>query len=204
MDDDCIVNDETLQAFLDADKKLQGNYGYLCSKVLWTDGNLCKTNIQRYPMRKLVRDFDSELVRVNYATFVSMFFHRDRVRDLGIPIADFFIWSDDLEYTGRFSLKYPCYLCNRSVVTHKTRSNNGINIAIEPEDRIPRFKYIYRNDVYVFRRHGLKGWCFLFVRMMYHIYKILRYSNGNKWKKIKMVVKGNIDGLSYDPPIEYV
>ena len=205
MDDDCIPQQDALEMFLAAGEKLGGNYGFLSSKVLYTDGSLCFTNIQRYPMRKLVTDFDSELVPITYGTFVSMFFKREIVKELGIPIKEFFIWSDDLEYCGRISIaaKYPCYLCNRSVVYHKTKGNNGINIAIEAPERLPRFKYIYRNDVYVFRRHGLKGWCFLFVRMLYHIYKILRYSDGHKLEKIGMVVKGNIDGLTFNPEIEF-
>ena len=56
-------------------------------------------------------------------------FNADK-KHVGIPIKDFFIWSDDLEYTQRVSKKHPSYLCNKSVVIHKTKGNNGINIAI--------------------------------------------------------------------------
>ena len=204
MDDDCIVKEDSLEELFNADKKLEGDYGFLCSKVIWTDGSICKTNVQRYPMAKRIKDFDSELVRVNYATFVSMFFKREIVKEVGIPIKDFFIWSDDLEYTQRVSKKHPSYLCNKSVVIHKTKGNNGINIAIEAPERYSRFKHIYRNDVYVFRNEGLKGWAYLFFRGLYHIYKVLRYSKDNKWDKIRTIVKGNVDGVFFHPKVEYV
>ena len=37
------------------------------------------------------------------ATFVSLFIKAETIRKVGLPIKDFFIWSDDLEYTRRIS-----------------------------------------------------------------------------------------------------
>jgi len=204
MDDDCIVKPDSLKQLENAAGKLNDDYGYLCSKVLWTDGSICKTNVQRYPMAKRIKDFESEIVRVNYATFVSMYFKREVVKEVGLPIKDLFIWSDDLEYTQRISKKHASYLCNLSEVVHKTNGNKGINIAIEAPERFSRFKYIYRNDVYVFRAEGLKGWAYLVFRGLYHFYKVLRYSRDHKLEKLKTIAKGNVDGIFFHPPIEYV
>ena len=35
MDDDCIVHKDSLTELINADKELNGNYGFLSSKVLW-------------------------------------------------------------------------------------------------------------------------------------------------------------------------
>ena len=204
MDDDCIPEPESLSRLFDADMKLKGAYGFLASKVLWTDGTPCKTNIQRYPMAKRIKDFDSELVRVNYSSFVSMFFKREIVEEFGLPIKEFFIWSDDLEYTGRISKKYPCYLCNKSVVIHKCKGNYGINIAVESPERVERYKYIYRNDVYVFRREGIKGIAYIITRDIYHLLKVLFTSKEDKFGKIKTILTGTMKGIGFDPKIEYV
>ena len=179
-------------------------YGFLASKVLWTDGSICRTNVQRYPMARRVKDFESELVRVNYSSFVSMFFKSSIVRELGLPIKEFFIWSDDLEYTRRISMKYPCWLCNRSVVVHKCKGNYGINIAVELPERVDRYKYIYRNDVYVFRKEGLKGFLYVAVRDIYHVVKVLLTAKEGKLSKIRTIIGGTLSGLSFDPKIEYV
>lgn len=179
-------------------------YGFLASKVLWTDGSICRTNVQRYPMARRVKDFESELVRVNYSSFVSMFFRSSIVRELGLPIKEFFIWSDDLEYTRRISMKYPCWLCNRSVVVHKCKGNYGINIAVELPERVDRYKYIYRNDVYVFRKEGLKGFLYVTVRDFYHVVKVLFTAKEGKLSKIRTIIGGTLSGLSFDPKIEYV
>ncbi len=44
MDDDTIVKNNSLTKLLNADKELNGNYGFLSIKVLWTGNNICKMN----------------------------------------------------------------------------------------------------------------------------------------------------------------
>lgn len=204
MDDDCIVMNDALFKFYDADKKLQGKWGFLSSKVLWIDGEICKTNIQRKKVARFINDFDSELVNVDYASFVSLFIKKEDVLKRGLPIKDFFIWSDDLEYTRRLSLS--CgkgYLVNGSIVTHKCKENTGIDITKDTKDRIDRYKYIYRNDIYTFKREGILGILFLFFRFLYHFEKILFESN-DKMYKIKIMIKGYIEGFSFNPEVEFV
>ena len=70
---------------------------------------------------------------------------------------EFFIWTDDWEYTRRISRKYKCYVVTDSEVIHKTKSNIGANIAIDSEDRIERYRYAYRNEMYLYKREGLKA-----------------------------------------------
>ena len=108
-------------------------------------------------MIQTVSDFNSETVPIVMASFVSLFMPTKIVYELGLPIKEFFIWTDDWEYTRRISLKYPCYLCNKSMVVHKSKSNIGANIANDSLDRLERYNYLYRNDVYLYRREGLYG-----------------------------------------------
>lgn len=210
MDDDCITNSDSLEKLIEADNTLQNDWGFLSSKVLWKDGTICKTNVQRTRVAKKIKDFDSPLVKVDYASFVSLLIKKNDVIDLGLPIKDFFIWSDDLEYTRRFTIKNKVkksyvakngYLVNESVVTHKCKENIGINIAKDSPDRIERYKYIYRNDVYTFKREGFLGIAFLFIRLIYHIFKII-LSGKNIMYKLSIIIKGHIDGISFNPVIE--
>lgn len=211
MDDDCIVGKDSLEKLIEADRTLGGEWGFLSSKVLWIDGTPCKTNVQRRKVARKIKDFTSPLVKVDYASFVSLFIKKSDVLILGLPIKDFFIWSDDLEYTRRFTLKgnnnkyiaKSGYLVNDSIVTHNCKENIGINIAIDSPDRIDRYKYIYRNDVYTFKKEGFRGILFLFTRFIYHIFKIV-LSGKNIAHKLSIVINGHINGINFNPTIEYV
>ena len=203
MDDDTIVYENSLFELYNVKNKLNDDFGFLSSKVLWKDLNICKTNVQRKKVAKKIKNFDDEIVSVDYSSFVSFFIKSEDVLKLGLPIKDFFIWSDDLEYTRRFSNYKKSYLCNKSVVIHKCMENIGVDITKDKPDRLDRYKYIYRNDVYVFKKEGIQGIMFLILRYIYHILKIL-FNSKNKIKKISIMTKGNIEGIFFNPKIEYI
>ena len=49
-----MVHEDTLEEFMKADEKLNGQYGFLSSKVLWKNKKICKMNIQRRTLLKNV------------------------------------------------------------------------------------------------------------------------------------------------------
>lgn len=207
MDDDCIPSERALAAFIDAMHNLPvriGPWGFLSSKTLWRDGSICKMNVQRATLTKNVKDFPDHLIKpVVMASFVSLLVPAAVVKELGLPIKEFFIWTDDWEWTRRISRKYPCYLVTNSVVTHKSKQNIKADIAHETEDRLDRFYYLYRNDVVLYRREGIKGFAYECVRLAGHIVRVIRNSD-HKWKRIKKIIGGTAAGLKFYPQIEYV
>lgn len=210
MDDDCIVNENSLSKLVEIDEELQGKYGFLSSKVVWKDNSICKTNVQRNKIARRVKDFKSKLVKVDFASFVSLFVKKKDVINIGLPIKEFIIWTDDLEWTRRLTYKklyknaMKGYLCNESVVMHKCANNFGVSIVKDTKDRIERYKYIYRNDVYCFRREGILGHMYMLIRNTYHILKILLFSPYDKIKRIKILIRGYIEGYKFFPNIEYI
>ena len=204
MDDDCMPTETALSALFAADDALAGRYGFLSSKVLWKDGSLCVMNVQRDTVTHTLPTLGEGLQPVVMASFVSLFLPAAVVRDVGLPIREFFIWTDDWEYTRRISLKYPCYAVGGSVAVHKSRSNIGANIATESADRLDRFNYLYRNDVYLYRREGIRGFCYEAVRLTAHCARILLKSRDHRWKRLKTVVSGTRNGLRFHPEIEYI
>ena len=203
MDDDCMPKDDALSAFLTADKKLNGEYGFLSSKVLWKDGSICTMNVQRKTITRKVMSFGKEIQPVVMASFVSLFLPRHIIMEMGLPIKDFFIWTDDWEYTRRISRKYKSYVVPDSVVIHKSKSNIGANIVTESEDRLDRFDYLYRNDVYLYRREGIKGFLYETARLSGHCLKVIFKSTDNRSKRLQKIIMGTIRGLSFRPEIEY-
>lgn len=204
MDDDCMPTSDALQKLMEADSQLDGKYGFLSSKVLWKDGTICTMNVQRRKLTKAVKKFDKPLIPVVMASFVSFFVKSEVVRELGLPIKEFFIWTDDWEYSRRISRKYPCYVVTESTVVHKSNSNIGANIATDSPDRLDRYRYLYRNDVYLYRREGFKGFCYQAVRLSAHYIRILFKAKDNKRERIKQLVSGTKEGRSFNPAIEYV
>lgn len=206
MDDDTIPYKDSLTQLLEADKVLEGNYGFLSSSVLWTNGEPCKMNKQK--IEKKWYDNSEKLkygiIRTYYATFVSFFIKAEIVKKLGLPIKDFFIWGDDVEYTDRISKVYPCYIVGKSQVEHRISNNEGSNIAKDSKERINRYKYAYRNEVYIAKRNGIRGMTRQFLKICLHIYRVLTQSKDNKIKKINIIIISSIKGLFFNPKVEYV
>ena len=119
MDDDCIVHKDSLTELLNADKQLNGNYGFLSSKVLWKDDSICKMNIPKKTFSTWLKEFDKPVQEIAMASFVSLFVKTDIIKEMGLPIKEFFIWTDDWEFTRRISRKYKSYFISNSIVTHK-------------------------------------------------------------------------------------
>ena len=206
MDDDAIVKRDALKELLKADQLLKGDYGYLSSTVFWTDGQPCVMN-----RPKLVKDWTSDLgylsaglVRTYYSTFVSFFVKTATVKELGLPIKDFFIWGDDVEYSNRLSKKYPCYVVGKSQVIHKTRDNNGSNIAKEQGDRIGRYKFANRNECVIARENGMKGRLRQFAKVNYNMLRVIFTHNPHKLKKLGIILGASVEGIFFRPEIEYI
>ena len=204
MDDDCIVKKDSLSELLKADKKLEGKYGFLASKVLWKDNNICKMNIPKKTFSNWLKNLEKSYQKIAMSSFVSLFLKSETVKELGLPIKDFFIWTDDWEYTRRISRKYDCYYIAESIVIHKSQKNEGASIATVEGERINRFKYLYRNDVVLYRREGIIGWILLYLRLILHSFKILKSNKKDKLIRIKIMKEAIKEGKKFNPKIEFV
>lgn len=201
MDDDCIPKPTALFKLNEAGKKYK-NFGFLSSKVIWMDGNICVMNVQRETMYKNIDCKKNVDTKITMASFVSCFIPVEVIKNVGFPIKEFFIWTDDWEYTRRITKKYQSFYIPESVVVHKTQKNVGANIATEKETRIYRFFYLYRNDIYLYKREGFLGYMYIFARLVYHSAKILFVAKDNRIRRLKQMFSGTIKGFSFNPSIE--
>ena len=206
MDDDTIPCKDALKELIESDEILEGKYGFLSSVALWKDDSQCKMNIQKISKDWFVdsRYLKSGLLRTYYATFVSMLIRTDTIVKVGLPIKDFFIWGDDIEYTNRISKKYNCYISGKSQVVHYTTNNEGSNIAKDSKDRINRYKYAYRNEMYIAKQNGIKGISRQIAKICLHLFRVIFISNGEKIKKIRIILSSSLKGLFFNPKVEYI
>lgn len=207
MDDDCYVNSGTLSHLREADHLLGGEFGWLSSVALWTDGTPCLMNKQKttrdfYPNAHLLAN---SLLQATQATFVSLFLTAKTVREFGLPIKDFFIWGDDVEYTRRIAVRggIKSFIVGASTVTHDMASNNGSSIATDEEARIPRYEYSYRNEGYLYRKEGLPGVMYFAAKCAYNMARIIIAHKSRTFLRLWVILKSSISGMFFNPTIEF-
>lgn len=204
MDDDTLPTPTALEALLQADRNLQGQYGWLSSRALAPDGTDQPMNLQRVTPYKDLPGFDGERIQAVMASFVSLFLRTETVRRYGLPIAEFFIWSDDWEYTRRISRAQPCYVVPASRVVHAMQNPGIVNIAADVPARWERYRYFYRNDVVLYRREGLRGWLWLLAKDAWHTVQVLCSPQGRKAWRIGIIWKGFFAGVRFRPATPYL
>ena len=204
MDDDCIVEKEALEELFKVRDKHYGEFGFLASNVIYDDGEICLLNTPRQGMYKKRYFLDEEEYICDRASFTSILVPSAVVRDIGLPIRDFFIWGDDLEYTRRISKKYCCYACMKSIAVHKPTNKRSCDIASDDGERLDRYQYVYRNDVYIYKREGVLGLIYILFRDIKHIIKCLFSQSKNKIEKCKIIISSTWKGLFFNPSVEMV
>lgn len=201
MDDDTLPTHTALAEFLQADRDLHGRYGWLSGRALAPDGTDQPMNLQRVTPYKDLPSFDGAHIPAVMASFVSLFLRTETVRRYGLPIAEFFIWSDDWEYTRRISRAQPCYVIPASRVVHAMQNPGIVNIAADVPARWERYRYFYRNDVVLYRREGVRGWLWLLAKDAWHTVQVLRSPQGRKAWRIGIIWKGFFAGVRFAPEI---
>ena len=201
MDDDCLPEPDALQQLLLADAELDGQYGWLSSRALAPDGKDQPMNLQRSTPYKDLASFAGPRQPAVMASFVSLFLRSSTVQRFGLPIAEFFIWSDDWEYTRRISHSMPCYVIPASRVVHAMQNATVVNIATDTPDRWPRYRYFYRNDVVLYRREGLRGWLWLIAKDVWHSVQVLRHGP-QKCKRLGIIWRGFFAGVNFHPTVQ--
>lgn len=195
-----------LETLLAADAAHGGDYGWLSGRALAPDGADQPMNLQRKTMYRDIDGFGDgkgEIPAV-MASFVSLFLRVETVRQFGLPIAEFFIWSDDWEYTRRISREKPCYVVPSSRVVHAMQNPGVVNIAKDVPARWARYRYFYRNDVVLYRREGVIGWLWLLAKDAWHTVQVLRDGQGSRAERIKIIWKGFAAGVKFHPQTPYL
>lgn len=151
MDDDTVPEPEALAALLDARERAPGEPALVASRVVWTDGRDHPMNTPRVKpgasRAELAAAAEAGCTPIRSASFVSVLVDAAVVRERGLPVADYFLWNDDFEFTTRLLRGLEGLYCPASVVVHKTRTFGGTDA--DPGDR---FYYEVRNKLWLFTR----------------------------------------------------
>lgn len=205
MDDDTWPDRSALHELFQADKVLYGDWGFLSSVAYWVDGSICRMNIQKKNIFTHVskREYMMDYVPIKMCSFVSLLVKSSVVKNVGLPIGEYFIWTDDYEFTGRISRNHKCYMVTKSHVVHAMKNHTRVNFAKDDSDRIDRYKYIYRNDIHCYKQYGVFGWMYILLKGIYTCINII-FNSKVKKEKIIVLFKGIKEGLTFNPIIKKI
>jgi rhamnopyranosyl-N-acetylglucosaminyl-diphospho-decaprenol beta-1,3/1,4-galactofuranosyltransferase len=201
MDDDTVPTATALAALLGVLARDEARDAtVLSSRAVWTDGTAHPMNDPR-PWLFASRAERARAGRlgatpIRTASFVSMLVDASAVRRVGLPVADYFIWNDDFEYSARVIRGHSAYSVPASVVVHKTRQ-----LASTDLDPGERFYYEVRNKLWMARfSRGLSP----AEKVLFGASSLLRWArtfarSANRGLLWRMLRRGLADGLRTRP-----
>ncbi len=150
MDDDATPRHDALAPLMAAMAAAgDAKPGFVASTVLSPEGKKLPSHI---PLR--IPESENRSIRTPpdtypaaHATFVGVLINLEVARQTYLPIADFFIWWDDSEYTSRLQTMAGGLASTKSVVVHPDKP--------EWKDLGPRLRFDVRNRIWILRRRDL-------------------------------------------------
>ncbi len=155
LDDDTVPTPTAAEALADAwtgYEQVTGRHpSVLASRVVWTDGRDHPMNTPRVKpgasAAELAAAAEVGCVPIRSASFVSIMCDADVIGERGLPVADYFLWNDDFEYSTRLIRDHSGLYCPGSLVEHKTKVFGATDA-----DPGERFFYEVRNKAWLFGR----------------------------------------------------
>jgi GT2 family glycosyltransferase len=211
MDDDVLPESDSLEHLIKALSRLReigAKPNFIISNVSNSSGEPVNTPILdmrlqsngnlRWPLF-----LPEGVLPIVGASFVGTLITREAIERYGLPIAEMFIWGDDIEFTSRLTKEHEAgYVVGNSHITHLGRGAE-VSILLESDPaRTRNFFYFYRNNVYVLRNYGTKQRIASFLLKLGR--DVLRLLFHFQVRKLFIVLRGVACGLMFDPPIRRV
>lgn len=209
MDDDVIPATNALEILVKDYKFLseKENVGYLCSRVISTTGENANVPVIDYSSNSTGytdwgKYLEYGIIRVESATFVSVFIPTDVIKTVGLPIKEFFIWGDDTEYTKRIvTSSYKAFLSGKSEIIHRRVGGALFIKNFTDRKRIIMYKNFVRNNFYNERKFGSLRRKISYIKQNLTTAVKMLFS-GNPLKA-KVILCGLYQGLTFNPTIEF-
>lgn len=205
MDDDGYPKPDALELLVagiaDTSEALGRPVPFACSVVLFTDGEICEMNnpVPTWDWGRLLVK-GRQAVLVENASFVSVLIPRWALEAHGLPIKEYFIWFDDVEYTRRISRDTAGVQILDSVTIHDMGENAGVNFGMIDEANAWKFAYGIRNEASYRRHHRSFAHFLLFAAQV-----TIGMRRGGVPRKLRRRMYGRLwAGLRFNPAIDRV
>lgn len=211
MDDDTVPSCNALTYLLESLNKITDwPVGFLCSKVLWRDGQSHGMNLPYLKQFINNRAFNSiqepSDFLIQSCSFVSALVSVKAVEKIGLPLKEMFIWGDDVEFFTRMTRSgFLGVYVGRSVVVHKTVENKNVNILNADVADLLKYKYGVRNELYNLKVVSY----FSFIRKFLFNCLVLPFEiafkrKDGRWRFVKSVWYSSLSSFFFHPSIDFV
>ena len=204
MDDDCEPDSRALEELVSAtsivgeDAVLGGNVFDLNGESINVQSvaqRIGANGVAQYPLH-----LADGLCEMSALTFVSFLVPVELVWKVGLPLKEFFIWGDDLEYSLRLARVTRIYQVGKSKVTHLKSGDASISIVNERDfDKIWQYRLVYRNRLFIIHKYdGLVSTAT--VRFVFRCFRdvFLSIRSGNSvLMKCKTIIYGAFSGIVF-------
>ncbi len=152
MDDDAVPHLDALERLLDAAQRIAAAHperprpGFLTCRIVEPDGTPL-TIWQPAPLAGAVAPVLG-VTPLPWSPFVGVLVNLDLGRSTFLPMADFFIWLDDLEYTARLGRVSTGFAVEDAFITHP-------NKGYVKGDFGWRFEHVVKNRLWIIRQRDL-------------------------------------------------
>jgi len=204
MDDDSYPRGNVLELLLRAySEQRPGLFGFpafACARVLCVDGvTPCEMNTPTLERRW---DFPyserSRAVAAQSCSFVSCLFRAEDVRRVGLPLKEYFIWLDDIEFTRRLARGTYGLVVLDAVALHDVSANERVDWCHVTSDNVWKYQYGARNEgSWRFQNQGLRSYLW-FVRNICRQMKSGSVSLKCRWA----IYVGVLKALRFNPKPE--
>ena len=200
IDDDSILREDFLKEIKEAISRHKGYAAY--AGVPLTDG--IRIGHRRRVSGRWIRreipvpkeEYEKEFFLCRIASFCGLVVSRDAVEKAGFPMADFFIWYDDTEYSLRLSTLTPILNWNAALIDHKAQSSSSGD-GISWKDY-----YGIRNRIRTSKIHygRLTAWTLAFYKLAKGLLMFVRLTAAGKYRQgaaqLRLAERAVLDGLA--------
>jgi len=199
MDDDAWAEPTALQELVQGSSSISPAPSFVCSRVLSPEDdavNLPHPHLDPSAEPSWDAYLADGMLPLKACSFVSVLIPTAMVNLCGTPLAHYFLWFDDHEYTLRLSQTRLGWYITKSIVRHARPG--GLKVPdIEKEtnaSRLHLYKHFFSNLIETRARHP-KHFppSFPFYRSLASI--LWRLGKGMQWKKMKIALQGMAQGM---------
>jgi len=211
MDDDVQPAEDALEKLVKAlhDLKALGrDPNFVTCNVFNTEGEpvnapILDLRIQTNGNMRITALLAEGLLPAVACSFVGPLFVRQAIARHGLPIAEMFIWGDDIEYTYRMTAEREAgYVVGDAKIVHLGRATE-LSLAKEQDwSRAEKYFYLFRNNTYALRKYGNKqkigAYLLANIREFFELLVHLEI------RKLGILVSGLYQGIRFNPNIRMV
>ncbi|MHB9011464.1 MAG: glycosyltransferase [Ignavibacteriaceae bacterium] len=153
LDQDIVPEQDALEKLLSTEEIKNENTGFLSSLILDKNLDIAYINVP------YIRNFEEVLqalvmksnIPIISASFGSLLIPKKAIEKIGLPVKEFFIWGDDVEYTMRMiQAGFKGFLVIESKAIHNGEDNN-LDPFLVMDIRNKKTFFAIRNTFYVIR-----------------------------------------------------